>query len=295
MRVSNIISVSFKTKRRAKAGNEGKRMNVRESIEEFFKENKIEYFSFLRYGDCREINSAIIGRENFSPRSVIMFVLPYYTGECENMSIYASSLDYHIAIREVTEGVIEILKRHYQDCSAKGYGDHSPIDERHAALISGLGILGDSGLLINEKYGTYIFIGDVVTDIAPEELGYTKPCEIEKCEGCGICKAKCPTGILRGECDDCLSAITQRKGDLTDDEIKLMRQVNTVWGCDECQRYCPHNKKLVLTPIPFFYRDRIASLNSEILQNMSRSEFQKRAFAWRGRRTVERNLKHLDL
>ena len=62
-------------------------MDIRTAISEFFAKNKIEYFSALRYSDCREINSAIIERENFSPKSVIVFALPYYTGECENMSV----------------------------------------------------------------------------------------------------------------------------------------------------------------------------------------------------------------
>ena len=268
-------------------------MDIRQALNDFFDKNKIEYFSFIRYSDCREINSAIIEREDFAPKSVIMFVLPYYTGECENMSVYASSLDYHLAIREVTGGIIELLKEYAPTSSAKGYGDHSPIDEIHAALISGLGIRGDSGLLINEKYGTYIFIGDVITDIDPDLLGYTEPCEIKRCVGCGICKVKCPSGILRGEGDDCLSAITQRKGDLAEYEIDLMRKVNTVWGCDECQRYCSHNKEPMLTPIPFFYDRRISKLTSEIVDSMSKEEFKARAFAWRGRKTVERNLKHL--
>ena len=268
-------------------------MDIRKRLKLFFEENKIEYFSVLRYSDCREINSAIMEREDFIPKSVIMFVLPYYTGECENMSVYAASLDYHLAIREISAGVIALLKECFPDCRAKGYGDHSPIDERHAALISGLGISGESGLLINEKYGTYIFIGDVVTDVDPIELGCTEPCEIRRCIGCGICKAKCPSGILRREGDDCLSAITQRKGELTDYEIDLMKRVNTVWGCDECQRYCPYNRDPVLTPISFFYVDRISSLSSERLSQMSKSEFEKRAYAWRGRKTIERNLKHL--
>ena len=87
--------------------------------------------------------------------------------------------------------------------------------------------------------------------------------------------------------------MTQRKGDLTEYEIALMKKVNTVWGCDECQRYCPYNKEPRLTPIPFFYLDRIPKLTSEIVDAMSKDKFAKRAFAWRGRKTVERNLKHL--
>jgi ferredoxin len=144
-----------------------------------------------------------------------------------------------------------------------------------------------------EKYGTYIFIGDMVTDIDPNLLGAIEPMSIRRCEGCGACKRACPTGILRGEGCDCLSAITQRKGELCDEEKALMRKYNTLWGCDECQTSCPHNFNPPVTPIEFFHKDRIPSLTFEILDSMSDEEFNKRAFAWRKRATVERNLEIL--
>ena len=159
-----------------------------------------------------------------------------------------------------------------------------------AALVAGLGIVGDNGLIINEKYGSYVFIGDVVTDIPPEELGAIPPREVGHCHHCGACLRACPTGILRGEGADCLSAITQRKGELTDEEITLMRKYNTAWGCDLCQSACPYNRNPLITPIQFFHRERIAYLTRDILDAMDKSAFMRRAFAWRGRKTVERNL-----
>ena len=70
-----------------------------------------------------------------------------------------------------------------------------------------------------------------------------------------------------------------------------MKKYNTVWGCDECQRVCPHNRSPRLTPIEFFYRDRIPELTLDVLNGMTRVEFQRRAFAWRGKKTVERNIR----
>ena len=259
-------------------------------LKEFFDSEKIEYFSVLDYRDCIEISAPIMEREDFAPRSVILFLLPYYTGECENISRYAASLDYHIAIREVGERLRAFILERFPEAKMRIFGDHSPIAERHAALISGLGIAGDSGLLINEKYGTYTFIGDMITDIPPELLGKTELCEISSCSHCGACKKACPTGILRGEGTDCLSAITQRKGELSEAEISLMKKHNTVWGCDLCQSACPHNKNPQKTPIEFFERERIFRLDRETLDGMSKEEFSRRAFAWRGRKTVERNL-----
>ena len=268
---------------------------MKKELAEFFEKKKIEYYSVLDYSVAREINHAIIERESFKPKSAIIFLLPYYAGEGKNLSAYATARDYHIAIREHTCELIEELQRLFPECRARGYGDHSPIDERDAALSAGLGILGDSGLLINEKYGTYIFIADVLTDIPPEELGESGAAKPHlRCISCGKCRYACPTGILRGESGECLSAITQRKGDLTEDEVDLMRKFNTVWGCDLCQSACPYNKEPKITPISFFLEDRITTLTSERLSKMSKDEFAQRAFAWRGRKTVERNLKLRD-
>ena len=215
------------------------------TITDFFHEQKIEYFSVLSYSDCNEISTELIAREGFTPKSVILFLIPYYAGRAENLSCYAASLDYHIAIRTLTNSLIDRLSVEFPDNRFCGYGDHSPIDERHAAVIAGLGIKGASTLLINEKYGTYVFIADIVTDITPEALGAVTPRPLVSCSHCGACKRACPTGILRGECDSCLSAITQRKGDLTECELDLMRKFNTVWGCDVCQTVCPDRKSVV--------------------------------------------------
>ena len=263
-------------------------------VENYFSSVGIDCFAAVSYSDCREINTPLRERMDFVPATAILFLLPYYTGETVNISRYAASLDYHIAIREITDGLIGLLRSLYPDAHFKGYGDHSPIDEVSAALGAGLGIRGDNGLIINERYGSYVFIGDVLTDLAPELFGVTEPMPIRGCMHCGACKRACPTGILRSEGTDCLSAITQRKGELTADEMALMRKYNTAWGCDVCQSVCPYNKAPVLTPIDFFYRERIAELTPELLEGMTRVEFSRRAFAWRGRKTVERNLDILN-
>lgn len=259
-------------------------------LKNFFNREGIEYYSVLDYKSCIEISSPIIEREEFVPRSVILFLMPYYTGETENISRYAASLDYHLAIREVGERLRDSILTEFPSAKMKIFGDHSPIAERHAALISGLGIAGDSGLLINDKYGTYVFIGDMITDIPAESLGKTPLHPIVSCHHCGACRRSCPTGILRGDGEDCLSAITQKKGELSTEEKSLMIKHNTAWGCDLCQTSCPYNKNPLKTPIEFFYRERIARLDRETLDSMNKDSFKKRAFSWRGRKTVERNL-----
>lgn len=263
---------------------------MKDLIKNHFDSKKIEYYAVLPYSACRQINPAIMEREDFTPRSVIVYLLPYYTGETVNISRYAASLDYHLALREVADGLISLIRSAVPSANAKGYGDHSPIDEVGAALISGLGMIGDNGLIINEKYGSYVFIGDIITDIDPELLGAVAPKEVLHCQRCGACRRACPTGILRGEGTDCLSAITQRKGELSEAEADLMRKYHTAWGCDLCQSSCPYNREPLITPIEFFHRERITELRRDLLDAMDKAEFQRRAFAWRGRKTVERNL-----
>lgn len=265
--------------------------------ENIFVSEGIEYFSVVSFDECRCINERLLNKLTFTPKSVIIFLLPYYTGTTENISLYAASLDYHLIIKNITSRIIEKLKKHYPVSAFSPFGDHSPIDERACALSGGLGFIGDNGLLINEKYGSYVFLADIITDVDAEELNkllgersYSQP---ESCSHCGKCRKACPTGILRGESTDCLSAITQRKGELAQCEIELMRKFNTVWGCDLCQSSCPYNASPALTPIADFYEDRISALTPGLLASMTDEQFGRRAFAWRGRAVVERNLKAL--
>ncbi len=259
-------------------------------LDKFFKERKIEYYSVLDYADCNVISERIMSRESFTPRSVIVYLLPYYAGETVNISRYAAARDYHTAIKEINDALGELLCSLYPRAHYRGYGDHSPIDERHAAAISGLGVRADSTLLINEKYGTYVFIADMITDIDPKLLGAVTPGAVGECLHCGRCLAACPTGILRGESSACLSAITQRKGELAESEKEMMRKVGTAWGCDVCQSVCPYNEDPTQTPICFFKSDRIEHLTPECIGGMSDEEFKERAFSWRGRAVISRNL-----
>lgn len=263
-------------------------------LHEYLNGEKIEYFAVLDYADCREVNPALNLRGGFTPRSVILYLVPYYAGETENLSRYAASLDYHIILRKIGEGIVSILREVYPNAGAKCYGDHSPIAECHAAATAGLGIIGDNGLLINEKYGSYVFVGDVVTDVPPEALSALKPHPVSGCMHCGACKRACPTGILGGCGEVCLSALTQRKGELSAGEKLLIKENNTAWGCDICQSSCPYNKAPKTTPVSFFFEERTPKITYEMISDMPKSEFSRRAYAWRGKSPLLRNLAILE-
>lgn len=243
----------------------------------------IEYFGILSLDDCKIINQGLFERKTPFAESIIIFLIPYYTtDECDkNISLYAISRDYHIFIKEITEKIIEKLKKIYPENRFEGMGDHSPIDEVNAAAYCGLGFIGDNRCLINEKYGSYVFIAEIFTDLVlPSQAR-----EIKLCSHCGLCKKACPSP------DECLSELTQRKGELAEASADLMRKHNTAWGCDICQEVCPCNTNVFPTPISFFYKDRIPFLTRESIDDMSDEELSLRAYGWRKRNTIARNIK----
>ena len=250
-------------------------------IAKFLLGENIDTFSAVRAE-----NLCVINERNFpdGTKSAVMFLIPYYTGQHEdrNVSLYAVSRDYHLYIKE--------LSSRFSDDGVHFYlffADTSPINERDAALKAGLGFKGRNGLVINEKYGSYVFIGTVLTDADFDEDEYVSEFHEGSCEDCGLCKKNC--AYLRGDSDICLSELTQRKN-VTSDELERIRNHSLVWGCDTCQEVCPHNKGVLETPIDFFRRDLLPKIDCETVENMSKEEFSMRAYAWRGKKTILRNL-----
>ena len=250
-------------------------------IKKFLHSEGIECFAAIKAGKLSVINQRIMP-ENV--KSCVMFFIPYYTGKHENrnVSLYSVSLDYHLYVKELSAR-FEGDNEHY----FKFFADTSPINERRAAIDSGLGFVGQNGLLFSEKYGSFVFIGTLLTDAVFDEEEYTLAREKKSCLGCGLCKKTC--AFLSGERDYCLSELTQRKN-VTDEELETIRKHSFVWGCDTCQEVCPHNKDVCETPIEFFHRDLLERIDSDMIENMSKDEFSKRAYAWRGKKTLLRNL-----
>lgn len=222
-------------------------------------------------------------------RSVIVCAFPYYTGEWEgrNLSRYAIVPDYHRAALGLLTPVCEKLRR---DFSAEfvPFADNSPIREADAALRAGLGVLGENSLLISTRYGSWVFLGEIVTDLP---LEYTEQ-PVKKCMGCGACAKACPGGcISHGKIEEsrCLSAITQTKRDLTPEETELVKQGGLVWGCDRCQEVCPHNKNAEKTPLPAFLADVRPVLSREDVA----AGVKERAYGFRGPKPLLRNLEIL--
>lgn len=258
-------------------------------IKEILDSHGIEYCGVIPIEECSIINRSLFDRYANFATNAIVFLIPYRTKHpsTHNISLYAAAKDYHTYAKMLFKKICQQLEIILPDNHFHGMCDHSPIDETLAAATVGLGIIGDNGRLINDKYGSYVFIAEIYTDALIEASRIIQPFH---CNSCGKCKECCPTAF-NGEC---LSAITQKKGELCDFEITMIQKHGTLWGCDICQEACPLNEGKAFSEIDFFKDDLIFNLNEKILSSMSNEEFSERAFAWRGRKTVERNIKILE-
>lgn len=272
-------------------------------MKEFLQKHGIKYCAAVELERCKVIKEYLLTQNGFDKSAyAVTMLIPYRTSIMPtNVSVYASVYDYHAFISQLSKELTAYVEEKYPHGSFKLFADHSPIDEVHAACISGLGFIGDNGLLINEEYSSFVFLAECITSLSPEEIGIglATPTEVKECMHCGACANACPAGCIKkaGGVDDfkpkteCLSAITQKKGELRDDEIKMMLDNGTVWGCDICQNVCPYTKHAEFSDIEFFKNGAISTLTAQSVEEMSDEEFNARPFSWRGRQTILRNLK----
>ncbi len=233
-------------------------------------------------------------------KGVLVAAFPYYAGpQPGNLSLYARGEDYHQAITRRLTAACQGLGELYPENRFVPGVDNSPLPEREIARLAGLGLQGRNGLVILPPYGSWIFLGTILTDLPLQSAETPSP----GCIGCNACVDACPGGALRKQPFDegkCLSALTQTKKPLTPEQEGLLRKHPLIWGCDLCQQVCPYNQAPALSPLEDLTGQEetlpyLASLNEGDLEGLTNRTFQQaygnRAFAWRGPGVLRRNFK----
>ena len=229
-------------------------------------------------------------------KSIIVCAFPYYIGEFKesNISKYCYGEDYHIVVKEMLQQICDYLSMNIENFEYKVFADNGPLVDRYLAYISGIGYFGINNNIITDKYGSYVFIGYIMTNYE-----FTPDSPLDKtCIKCGKCVKYCPGNALLGNYEmnpkRCLSYITQKKGELELEEKNVLESNKNIFGCDICQDVCPHNKNIPITNIEEFKNDIILKLSEEEINDISNKEFKRRygdrAFSWRGKNIIKRNI-----
>ncbi len=205
-----------------------------------------------------------------------------------HFSSVAVGTDYH----KILNKKLKFISSYLEDKNYKTFigVDNNIYDERYLAYKAGLGFYGKNGLLINDKYGSFFYIGVILTDAS---FNYNTPLD-KSCLGCNKCVEVCPTkainktGILNG--NKCLSYLTQKKN-LTLEESKYIN--NCVYGCDICSNICPHNKDIPLSNN--FKSDGVELIETDKFLKLSDEEYnyvyKNNSSYWRGKKIIDRNIK----
>ncbi len=236
-----------------------------------------------------------------SCKSIIVLGLSYnvdYKGEVDfplkgRLSMSSWGIDYHRVLKEKIENLINKIKE-VRDFDYKYFVDTGPLVERDLAYKAGVGYYGKNCSIINDDFGSFIFLGHILTDL---ELEVDQAVE-NKCGDCKLCLEACPTGSLeqagRLNPKKCISYLTQTKDQIPPDLAKKMGI--KIYGCDTCQLVCPKNigvkKSKEEKFIPY---ETKGYLNLEELMIISNREFKNKygsmAGAWRGKNVLKRNAK----
>jgi epoxyqueuosine reductase len=140
-----------------------------------------------------------------------------------------------------------------RDFSYRAFVDSAPVMEKPLAQQAGLGWIGKNGCLINRRFGSFFFLGELFVDF---ELPPDSPAK-NYCGRCRRCLDACPTGAIIApqtlDARRCVSYLTIEHRGGIDEDLKS-KIGDRLFGCDACQLACPFNRKCVETLIEDFRR-----------------------------------------
>ncbi|QST00568.1 tRNA epoxyqueuosine(34) reductase QueG [Pontibacillus sp. ALD_SL1] len=200
--------------------------------------------------------------------------------------------DYHDVLRDRLNKLGEYLQGRVSDFYGRSMVDTGELSDRAVAERAGIGFTGKNTNLITEEYGSYVYLGEMLTNIAfpPDE-----PVE-DSCGDCNICVDACPTGALieggQLNAQKCIAFLTQTKGFLPDEYRSVIG--NRLYGCDTCQTVCPKNrKKHNLIHAEFQPDPERVKPSLKPLLSISNREFKETygqmSGSWRGKKPIQRN------
>lgn len=232
--------------------------------------------------------------------SIIVCAFPYFVEDVvdSNLSKYCYGMDYHIVVKEKLQQIADYIDSEIEGFQYMIFADNGPLVDRYLASVSGIGYYGINNNIITDEYGSFVFIGYIINNYYFES---DKKSE-KSCAKCGKCITSCPGKAILGDFEmnpkKCLSYITQKKEDLSEDEKIALKNNKKIFGCDICQDVCPHNISISKTNIKEFKEELIYNLKEEEINNISNKEFRRRykekAFSWRGKKIIQRNIEILE-
>ena len=199
-------------------------------------------------------------------------------------------LDYHYVLQDKLDRLAKGIEELTADFEYKGMVDTGALVDTAVAQRAGIGFIGKNGLVISKEFGSYMFLGELITnlDIEPDQ-----PVDYG-CGDCNRCVTACPTSCLIGDgsmnAKRCLSFQTQDKGVM---DLEFRKKIKTViYGCDICQICCPYNKGLdnpLATEIDpdLSHPELLPYL--ELSNGQFKEKFGHVAGSWRGKNILQRN------
>ena len=172
---------------------------------------------------------------------------------------YAWGRDYHNALGKRLRRVVKELRRRYPGEEFRPFVDASPLSERFFAERAGVGYTARNTLTISSAYGSWFFLGEILSTRAYAASGLDSPRHGACPSNCFRCGAACPTDALynhhRIDARRCISYLTiEHRGSIPEELRPLMG--DWIFGCDLCQEVCPLNVRGVPTTVSDFTTHR---------------------------------------
>lgn len=172
--------------------------------------------------------------------------------ELAYISRYALGRDYHKLMRARLAKLARQIETQLSTGRYRAFVDSAPVLERALAENAGLGWIGKNTMLLNDKAGSWFFLGEIYTDIP---LPPDPPQATQHCGTCQACLDICPTQAFVApwvlDARKCISYLTIEFDGVIPEALRRAMG-NRIYGCDDCQLVCPWNKFAAQTREPDF-------------------------------------------